>query len=271
MARQINARTEELIKGFEKLKLQTYKDSAGVPTIGWGHTGPDVKMGQTITPDQAEAMFRKDVSRFEAAVGRLVKVRLTDNHFGALVSFAFNAGEEALQGSTLLKRLNRGEYDAVPSELMKWNKATVRGKKIVLAGLTRRRAAEAALFVESEMADRAEPAPASIAVAAPRSTAAVAVTSPTNWAAGALVGIPAAATTIKGVADGVNSTFTQVNDSVGAVKNGVTVIRDTTGTWLGWAGWHLSPVVMAALGGIALIGLGIVIWRHTQIKRDVVT
>jgi lysozyme len=77
-----------------------------------------------------------------------VKVDLTDNQFGALVMFAFNAGIGAFKGSTLLKKLNHGNYNAVPAELPKWNKTTIDGKKVVSNGLVNRRAAEAGLWAK---------------------------------------------------------------------------------------------------------------------------
>lgn len=114
----------------------------GTLTIGVGHTGPDVFPGQTITREESRAIFRKDLQRFTNAVDRLVKVQLKDNQFAALVSFAFNVGVGAFQKSTLLRRLNAGDYDAVPSELKKYT----RSKGKVMQGLVNRRAAEAGLW-----------------------------------------------------------------------------------------------------------------------------
>lgn len=116
----------------------------GTLTIGYGHTGADVKPGMTVTEDRAEELLRRDVARFESAVDRLVKVDLNQNQFDALVSFCFNVGEGNFGSSTLLKKLNAGDYDAVPEELMKWTKS--KGKK--LQGLVNRRAAEAGLWAK---------------------------------------------------------------------------------------------------------------------------
>lgn len=137
-----------LIRQFEGDKLTAYICPAGVLTIGVGHTGRDVKRGMTITQAQSDALLVADLAKFEAAVARLVKVPVTQNQFDALVSFAFNLGAAALGGSTLLKLLNGGRYAEASAQFSKWDKATVSGKKVALPGLTKRRAAEAALFLK---------------------------------------------------------------------------------------------------------------------------
>ena len=131
----------DLIKSFEGLRLSAYKDVVGVVTIGYGTTS-GVKMGDTVTKECAEELLREDVQRFEGYVDRLVKVPLTQGMFDALVSFTYNLGPGALEKSTLLDQLNRGDYDGAAAQFDRWNKA---GGK-VLAGLVRRRAAERALF-----------------------------------------------------------------------------------------------------------------------------
>jgi GH24 family phage-related lysozyme (muramidase) len=141
--KKINQAGLELIKNFEGLKLEAYLCPAKVPTIGYGTT-TGVKMGDRITAAQAEALLRKDVEKFEAAVRKLVTVPLNDNQFSALVSFTYNLGAGALQKSTLLKLLNQGDYESASQEFLKWNKA---GGK-VLTGLVRRRQAEQALFLK---------------------------------------------------------------------------------------------------------------------------
>ena len=131
-----------LIKAFEGLGLTAYLCPAGVATIGYGSTGPHVKLGHTITRTQAELLLKLDLLRFESAIARLVTVPLNQNQADALISFAFNVGIGALEKSTLLRKLNDGDYNAVPSQLQRWNKA---GGK-VLPGLVRRRLAEGELF-----------------------------------------------------------------------------------------------------------------------------
>lgn len=153
MTRTVNRETIEHVKRWEGLKLTAYPDPGsrnGEPwTIGFGHVSDGhmkVYRGLTITPAQAEAALEYDLNETAAAVESLVMVDLTDNQFGALVSFAFNVGIGAFKKSTLLKKLNRGDYAAVPGELAKWKFND--GK--VMQGLINRRAAEAGLWAKGE-------------------------------------------------------------------------------------------------------------------------
>lgn len=141
-----------VIKEFEGLRLESYKDSAGIATIGYGATridGKPVKMGMKIDRDKAEALLRADLLRFYRAVLSLVTVPLTDGMLVALTSFAFNVGVGELKSSTLLRRLNAGNYRAAADELLRWDKAKdpKTGELRTLAGLTRRRQAERELFL----------------------------------------------------------------------------------------------------------------------------
>ncbi|MBN3006243.1 lysozyme [Chromobacterium alkanivorans] len=140
----ISANGVKLIQQFEGLRLKAYQDAVGVWTIGYGHTGPDVTPGLVITQAQADALLARDLSRFEAGVTRLVQVPLNQNQFDALVSFSYNLGLGSLQNSTLLRLLNQRDYAGAAAQFPRWNKA---GGK-VLPGLTRRRAAEQALFLK---------------------------------------------------------------------------------------------------------------------------
>jgi len=135
-----------LIKNFEGLVLEAYPDpgTGGAPwTIGYGHTGKDVKPGLVITPDKAEELLRKDLQIFEAGVNSFVTTQITQNQFDALVSFAYNCGLNNLSSSTLLKLVNAGDKAGAADQFLRWNKAA--GK--VMAGLTKRRTAERALFL----------------------------------------------------------------------------------------------------------------------------
>jgi len=139
-----------LIKFFEGFRKQTYLDSVGVKTIGYGHT-KGVKLGMVITETKGEQLLSEDLAYFEKRVLELVKIPLRQNEFDALVSFTFNVGEGNLKKSTLLKRLNKLVYannamlKEVSKEFLKWDKA---GGK-VLAGLTKRREAERELFLRA--------------------------------------------------------------------------------------------------------------------------
>ena len=132
----------ECIKEHEGLRLEAYMPTPkDVPTIGYGHT-KGVKMGQKITKEQAEQFLREDLDWSEKAVSKLVKVPLKQNQFDALVDFAYNAGAKNLLNSTLLKKLNEGDYQGAMMQFERWVYA---GDK-VLPGLVRRRMAEKALF-----------------------------------------------------------------------------------------------------------------------------
>ena len=164
-----------LIKEFEGLKdgdlstpnLDPYLCPTGYWTIGWGHVVANAKgvmlkglgkkgLGKKaearaiypngITIQEAEALLADDLRRFSAGVAGLVDVDLSNNQVNALVSFAFNVGIGAFAASTLLKAINRKEFYLVTSEMRRWNKGTVNGKRQALAGLTRRREAEAQLW-----------------------------------------------------------------------------------------------------------------------------
>lgn len=143
---QMSAKGRAALSNFEGCVLRAYQDSVGIWTIGVGHTaaaGPPVpRAGMTISAAEADAILTGDLRRFEVGVERLARVPLTQGQFDALVSFAFNVGLGALENSTLLRKLNAGDYAAAALEFMRWDKAG--GRR--LAGLTRRRAAEAAMF-----------------------------------------------------------------------------------------------------------------------------
>ena len=146
MARAINDAGVRLVQEFEGCKLEAYPDpgTGGEPwTIGFGSTGPDIGPGTVWTQEEADARFVDDLTKFGDGVDRLVRVPLTDNQFAALVSFAYNVGLGALAGSTLLRKLNAGDYQGAADQLPRWNKAAGR----VLPGLVRRRAAERELFL----------------------------------------------------------------------------------------------------------------------------
>ena len=132
------------IKEFEGLRLEAYRDAAGVLTIGYGHTGPDISPGDKISRYWADELLRDDVERLGAEVRRL-KVARTQGQFDALLSFAYNLGTDRLSRSTLLKTIRGGgSHSAIRREFMRWVYAG--GKK--LGGLERRRKWEAKRFFE---------------------------------------------------------------------------------------------------------------------------
>ena len=143
----INPATRSLIRRFEGCRLRAYQCSAKVWTIGWGSTfyedGSAVRQGDVITQERADRLFVILLDQFAAQVRPLITARVNDNQFGALLSFAYNAGVGALRRSTLLRLVNANPSNAaIRLEFGKWNKANGQ----VLAGLTRRRTAEADLY-----------------------------------------------------------------------------------------------------------------------------
>ena len=145
--RRINQAVLNLIKEFEGFRSKAYLCPAKVWTIGYGSTfypnGRRVKSGDVIDHTQGEELLKATVKTFEEGVDRAVKVPLTNNQFLALVSFAFNVGLGAFRGSTLLRVLNRGNYQEAANQLLRWDRAN--GRR--LAGLTRRRKAERSPFL----------------------------------------------------------------------------------------------------------------------------
>ena len=133
----------DLIKQFEGCKLEAYQCSAGVWTIGYGHTGSDVTKGRKITLTEAESLLKQDLIVHCNNVSKLVKVSLNQNQFDALVSFIYNIGINAFKNSTMLKYLNKGEFYAAAKEFDRWIYA---GGK-VSEGLKNRRTAEKTLFL----------------------------------------------------------------------------------------------------------------------------
>lgn len=133
----------DLIAQFEGCKTQAYYDIVGVLTIGYGHTGADVKKNMIITQEQAQTLLKSDLLRFETTVNHYVTVPLTQNQFDALVCFVYNVGSGNFSSSTLLKLLNAGNYVGAADQFVRWNKA---GGQVV-NGLTNRRLAEKQLFL----------------------------------------------------------------------------------------------------------------------------
>lgn len=142
----------DLIKSFEACRLKAYPDPAtkGEPyTIGYGHTGREVVPNLVWTQGEADLTLQDDLHEVGYHLQRLIKITLTDNEFSAIICLVFNIGIGNFAKSTLLKLVNQGlstdsEIEAVCNEFLKWNKAGGN----VMAGLTRRRMAEAALFVK---------------------------------------------------------------------------------------------------------------------------
>lgn len=235
---RVNQKGLELIKEFEGFRAKAYKCPAGVWTVGYGHTSnagePKVGSLTEVTREQAEEILRRDLGTFERAVSDAVRVTVSSNQYSALVSFCYNVGPGAFRSSSVLKAVNAKQWAEVPRRLALWNKA---GGK-VLPGLVRRRAAEAALFMEPDSVSPAKEA--KIEQIESRETPDVPKGKPplqstTNIAAGAA-----------GVA-GTVGVFADV--SAGAAR----AAESTQTVWqlLGdYAGWIALTVLLVAVGWI---------------------
>ena len=153
---RVNQLAIDMIKRWEGFRPLAYLCPAGVWTIGYGHT-KTAREGMKVTQAEAEALLRQDLDEIVSVLAPAIRVPLSDQQSAALLSWAYNVGVGAAQRSTLLRKLNAGDYAAVPEELMRW----VRANGKVLPGLVNRRAAEAGLWVlGSHVAGRESPAPA---------------------------------------------------------------------------------------------------------------
>ncbi|MGK7923566.1 MAG: glycoside hydrolase family protein [Trichodesmium sp.] len=150
---EISQNCLELIKKWEGLLLNAYLDPVGIPTIGYGTTrypnGEKVRLGERISERDAEAYLRYECSKIAREISQVIKVPLNQNQFDALVSFAYNVGTGAFQGSTLLRKLNQGDYQGAANEFSRWVNGVVNGVFQPLPGLVSRRADEKALFIRA--------------------------------------------------------------------------------------------------------------------------
>lgn len=145
----IGERGVELIKSFENYRAYPYFDSARVATIGWGNTyypdGRRVRISDPpITREQATDLMMQVLREFEDGINAALRVEVTQNQYDALVCWAYNVGISAASGSTLMRLLNAGDVQGAADQFLRWNRAGGQ----VLRGLTRRREAERALFLE---------------------------------------------------------------------------------------------------------------------------
>lgn len=140
----MNKYAYDLIKSSEGCNLKAYKDPVGILTIGYGHTGPEVKEGLVWTPKQAEASLMTRIVTIENDLAKILKTPQNDYQIGALIDFAYNVGLGALRNSTLLELINKQEKpEIIAEQFLKWNKA--KGK--ILPGLVTRRQAEHDLYL----------------------------------------------------------------------------------------------------------------------------
>lgn len=146
----VSPKTIELVKQFEGFRSRAYIDTSGYAVIGYGQSrinGRRVRMGQYITQAQAEAALEQELAHIQKTVLAHVKVELNQYQLGALTSLVYNSGVRVLKKSTLIRKLNAGDYAAASREFVRWNKANRGGRLVVFPGLTRRRLAEQKLFL----------------------------------------------------------------------------------------------------------------------------
>ena len=147
MSRSWQSIATPLIQRWESFRANAYLCPAGVWTIGWGSTGPDIKRGMVWTLPQADARFAQDLQVFGTGVARLLRVSASAHEMAAMVSLAYNIGLASFSRSTLLRKFNAGDRAGAAAQFAVWNKARdKKGVLKVLPGLTARRTHEANVF-----------------------------------------------------------------------------------------------------------------------------
>lgn len=136
-----------LIKMMEGLRLTTYLDSAGIGTTGYGHTGPDVLPGASITQQQADEHLLQDMQTATDALDRAVEVEISINQRRALISFIYNVGTDAFARSSVLRRINEGDFERAAAEMLRWVHVHRGGQVFAVPGLVQRRELEAYLLL----------------------------------------------------------------------------------------------------------------------------
>ena len=139
---QCNAAGIALIKEFEGCRLDAYEDQGGVPTIGWGQTGPSVQMGMTISQSQADEWLTEQIQNVSTSLSRMLTNPINENQFAACVSLAYNIGLGNFASSSARQLINIGALADVPVHIGMWNEVN----HAVDPGLVRRRNAEIALW-----------------------------------------------------------------------------------------------------------------------------
>jgi lysozyme len=246
-------------------RYQAYLDRLAKPNVWtiWAGLTKGVHSGMCLTEDQCEAMFRKELAIYEDAVEKLVTVSLNQNQFDALVSFVYNCGPNALKTSTLLKRLNAGKYAEIPAQLARWNKA---GGK-VWPGLTRRRAAEGALFMEPMPVDEPEHIVVRVEGGRPVSLPETAMPQQVEESRAPVKDVVASSWTIRGAVAAIGGTLVQVYEwsLSGASEAGVEAVKLKTalGPWEAlFAALKANMALLAA--GLVLAGCAVVIARRIK-------
>lgn len=146
----VMSKTVALVKEFEGFRSQAYWDTDGTPVIGYGLSkigGKSVNIGDRIEQNEADHALEKQLQIIQTQIEQAVTVKLNAHQLGALTSLAFNVGFDGIKNSTLLRKVNASDYVGAANEFLRWNKANVGGRLVILAGLSRRREAERQLFL----------------------------------------------------------------------------------------------------------------------------
>lgn len=220
-----------LICEFEGFRANAYLDPVGIPTIGYGFI-EGVKLGDTITKNDALLRLQHEIVKYERGVMAACRTVPNENQFSALVCFAFNVGVKGMTNSSVIKAYNRGDMQAAARAFSLWNKAGGR----VFAGLTRRRAAEAALFLEPVPDDVSDPDHGS-ALDMPQ-----AVDPESRMASSSInrAGVVAGGTATV-------ATVSEVVNSVGYIKRGVADLE----TWA-------VPLLLV----VSIVAVGYIVWQR---------
>ncbi len=147
----ISPHVMELIKEFEGFEEQAYIDTDGTPVIGYGLSkiaGKPVQIGDRISSTEADAALKRQLQEIQQQLKSSIKVELSEKQLSALSSLSFNVGVDFIKQSTLVQKLNAGDYNGAADEFLRWDKANVNGRLVQLPGLTRRRQAERQLFLD---------------------------------------------------------------------------------------------------------------------------
>lgn len=230
----ISKQAKDLIKSFEACKLEAYLDTLADPpvwTVGWGQTGPHITKGTVWTQTRADSEFERSAGECADLILALCKVIPNANQLGAMVSLAYNIGIGNFRKSSVLRLHNQGKFAEAASAFAMWNKA---GGK-VRAGLTRRRAAEAALYLTPMRGEEQ-------------------TTRATPEAGDPNAGPPAAA-----IAAGAGAALTGAQQAVAQISS----------IWDGLSAIGISPhALMAALGVAAIAALGWFVWREWKRRQE---
>lgn len=237
------------IKAHEGCELTAYLDSAGIPTVGYGHTGPDVHLGLTITQATADDYLRQNLAtaaqRLEAAVGEACIAELTANQYSAMISFVFNVGANPAWG--IFTKLKAGQFDAIPAELMRFVNAG--GRK--LQGLVNRRAGEVKLWSTDEPGSVPDAPPSSVtrAVDTPPTAAVVKPLSRSKSFVNQCVQAGLAGGTL--VAGTVQGAGKSINDAISPYVGQSAILQ------------HLQGALVVALAASAALGV-FLLWLKNQ-------